>query len=110
MSFPKKARGWRPVVVESRRFRWRFRSGERAVLTLQGPASSGRQLIVTMPQWHDPWLFIGHAHLLRNEPQFITARFAAQAVSWALAQGWQAGQAGAALRAEYRDGEFQLVG
>jgi hypothetical protein len=109
MSYPKKAEGWRCITVESQRFRWRFVAGDKASnLILQGSVSSSQQVIVTLTDWRDPWLFVGQTAVPENEPKVVTARFASQAISFALAQGWKPEETGPPMRVDYRDRSFNL--
>lgn len=120
MSYPKRAKGWRQITIDGRLFRWHF-DGEvvdrtaphpretTAVLKLQGSASSGRQVRVTLSHWYSPWDFIGQLHRLNNEPPVVTARFAEQAIRFALDHGWEPDVAGEPLNMMYEDKAFSCA-
>jgi hypothetical protein len=109
MAFPKKQKGWRKIVVDGREFRWRFTIHETGTLICQGPSNSSQQLIVSLPKWFDPWLFIGHQHLLPNTPAVVTPKLAAEAIRFGLANGWQPDESAFPLRAVYENGTFHIT-
>jgi hypothetical protein len=74
------AAGLRPITVEGRRFRWRF--DERLVIVPEG--RSGPVVFVEWG-WHD-WL---EPEGPGPEPRIVTPRFVAEAIAFALANGWQ---------------------
>jgi hypothetical protein len=91
----------RPIAVAGQRFRWRF--DEYLVVIPQGRSSP--QLRVEWG-WRD-WLEPEGAGA---EPHIVTPRFVADAVSFALAQGWQPAVLGSPFEVCYRDGAFSVAG
>ena len=110
MSYPKKAKGWRNLTLHNQKFRWCFvAKAENSLLKLQGSSSSNQQAIITLQNWRDPWLSIGETDALPNEPKVITAKFARQAVAFALQNGWKPEESGSAIHFDYKDGKFVLL-
>ncbi len=91
------AEGMRPIAVDGRCFRWRF--DERLVVILAG--RSGPQLVVDWG-WHD-WL---EPEGSGPEPHVVTPRFVADAIRFALSQGWQPDVQGPTLCLRFADGTF----
>lgn len=107
MSYPKKAKGWRNLTFDNRQFRWCFVvQAENSLLKLQGSDSAGRQAIFTLQDWRDPWLSVGEIGVLPNEPKVFAAKFASQAVAFALQNDWKPEESGSAIHFEYKDGSF----
>ena len=110
MSYPKKAKGWRKLIVDNQQFRWNFAAkAENGLLKLQGSTSSGQQVIVTLSEWQDTWLSIGQSNVLINEPQVVTSKFASQAIEFALQNGWKPDESGATINFKYKEGNFILI-
>lgn len=106
MSYQKKAKGWRTLVIENQQIRWRFVIKEEySLLKLQGDNSSHRQAIVILRSWRDPWLNFGQ-NIPPNEPAIITTKFASQAAEFTLQNGWDFNQSGPPVYFEYRQGDF----
>lgn len=93
------AAGLRPIVVEGRRFRWRF--DERLVVVPRD--RSGPALFVEWG-WRDGLEPEGPG----PEPRIVTPRFVAAAIAFALANGWPPERAGAPLRLEYDGRDFRV--
>ena len=107
MSYPKKAKGWRNLTLENQQFRWRFiPKSENSILKIQSSSSSGKQAIFTLHEWRDVWITFGQSEILLNEPKVITPKFAAQAVIFALQNGWKPGENGSSVYFEFMDGKF----
>ena len=107
MSYPKKAKGWRNLTFDNQQFRWCFvAQAENSLLKLQGSSSASQQAVVTLQDWRNPWLSIGETDVLPNEPKVVTAKFAIQAVAFALQNGWKPEKSGSAIHIEYKDGSF----
>jgi hypothetical protein len=107
MSYPKKAKGWRNLTFDNQQFRWCFvTQAKNSLLKLQGSSSASQQAIFTLQGWRDLWLSIGETDALPNEPKIITAKFASQAVAFALQNGWKPEESGSAIHFEYKDGNF----
>ena len=117
MAYPKKRRGFRTVTVGADRFRWRLQAGTPdSSLVIQGPESSGQELLVTLRGWQDPWFAISgvrvegrHLYLetaAHNEPSIITPRFVRRAILFGLAHGWDPSRATAPFRVTYADTTF----
>ena len=108
MSYPRRSKGWRTLTVEHQQFWWRFSTGVTNILTLQGTASSSRQVVVTLRDWHDPWSCIGQAHLpqtsLKSSPPVLCARLLISL--WHMAG--QPEQSDPPLHVDYRQGTFTL--
>lgn len=110
MSYPKKAKGWRKLILDNQQFRWSFiAKAEDSLLKLQGSTSSGQQVIVTLPEWREVWLSIGQSDVLPNEPKVVTSKFVSQAIEIALQNEWKPDESGATINFEYKDGNFVLV-
>jgi hypothetical protein len=94
------AKNMRSIIVEDRQFRWRF--DERLVVI---PANrSGPQLCVDWG-WRD-WL---EPDGPGPEPHVVTPRFVAEAIRFALAQGWQPEANGVPLQLGFKNGRFLVV-
>ena len=104
MSYPKKAKGWRSLTLNNQQFRWRFiLKAEDSLLKLQASSSASQQAVIVLRNWRNPWL---STSVLPNELKILTAKFASQAVEFALQNGWKPDKAGAAIRFEYTNEEF----
>jgi hypothetical protein len=87
MSYATKTNGFRTIMIDGVRYRWRFRPGrEDSVVTLQGSESGCQQAIVRLPGVRDPWYAFpyGDAQLVS-----VTPRTVSQIVRQALARGWE---------------------
>lgn len=110
MSYPKKAKGWRKLILDNRQFRWNFATkAKNGLLKLQGSTSSGQQVIITLSEWQDTWLSIGQSNASPNEPKVVTSKFASHAIEFALQNGWKPNESGATINFEYKDGNFVLI-
>jgi hypothetical protein len=89
----------RPIVVEGRRYRWRF--DERLVVIPEG--RSGLQLRVEW-SWVD-WL---EPDGPGPEPRVVTPRFVAAAIRFALGYGWDPDRNGPPLLLSYESDNFQV--
>jgi hypothetical protein len=107
MSYPKKAKDWRNLILDNQQFRWSFVAKDKnSLLKLQGSTSSGQQAIVTLPNWRDSWLSIGQSGFLPNEPKVVTSKLASQAIEFALQNGWKPEEAGSTINFVFKDGNF----
>ncbi len=107
MSYPKKAKGWRNLILDNQQFRWcLIAKAENSLLKLQGSSSVSQQAIVSLREWRDPWLSIGQTDILPNKPKVVTAKFASQAVAFTLQNGWKPEESGSTVHFEYKDGNF----
>ncbi|MEM6284091.1 MAG: hypothetical protein AAF787_18000 [Chloroflexota bacterium] len=117
MARPKKKRGYRPIIVNDKQYRWRFAASvPRSSLYVTTADTSGQTLIVNMTDWINPWfnlagfmangdemiLYVGH----RNKPEIITNRFVRRVILFALEHGWQPDTAAENFYIEYYNGEL----
>lgn len=105
MSYPKRKKGWRTITVNQRKFIWRLGIGVKNTnVVLRGPLSSCRQVIIRLHGWYDIWNWpIGHFDKFPNNPPVITPKFAAQAIDFALKNGWQPNQSGVPIYLDYEN-------
>lgn len=94
------AEGMRRIVVDGQPFRWRFDD----VLVVIPGDRSGPQLYVDWG-WRD-WLEPGGPGA---EPLLVGPRFVAEAVRFAVAQGWPSATGGSPLRLGFEAGSFALA-
>ena len=105
MAFPKK-RGLRQITVGNIVYRWRIAVGElRGVLTVYGPNSSDRVLIVNSYQWFDLWL--SHPFWLEVAPEIVTPAIVRRAIEFGLSNGWNPSSRGGASTFWYCGSAFQ---
>jgi hypothetical protein len=110
MSYPKKTKGWRKLILDKKQFRWSFLAkAENSLLKLQGSTSSGQQAVVSLLEWHDSWLSIGQSNVQPPEPKVVTSKLASQAIEFALQNGWKPEEIGFTINFQYKDGEFVLL-
>jgi hypothetical protein len=91
--------GLRKIVVEGRRFRWRF--NDRIVVVPEG--RSGPPLYVDWG-WEDCLEAGGRG----PGPVIVTPRFVAEAIAFALASGWQPDGHRRPFRLDYKDPVFRV--
>src|SRR5262245_22436679 len=91
--------GLRPIVVEGRRFSWRFDT--RIVVIPDG--RNGTPLYVDWG-WRD-WL---EPEGPGPEPRIVTPRFVAEAICFAMASGWPPMSDGRPLHLEYDGSGFRV--
>ena len=111
MSYPKRAKGWRPITVDQRQFRWRLKIGSEEKgnsLHLQGSRSSGRQVVIALKGWFLLWDFVGHFDKLPNNPHEITPKFVSQCITFALMNGWEPEHSGSPLLLDYENNSGTL--
>src|SRR5262245_15441909 len=93
------AEGMRRIVVDGQPFRWRF---DDVLVVIPGDRSSP-QLYVDWG-WRD-WC---EPEGPGAEPFVVTPRFVAEAVKFAVAQGWPSTTGGSPLRLGFQAGSFTL--
>ncbi len=120
MSRPKKKRGFRLIILGNQRFRWRFEAGyNSSLLKISADEGHGQPLIVTLPNWRDPWLNLNGFDLsangiqlytsAQNTPYAITSKFVHMAILFALSEGWQPTKiASSPMRLLYQHEKFSL--
>jgi hypothetical protein len=94
------ADGLRPITVDGRRFRWRFDG----LLVVIPAGRSGPQLRVDWG-WRD-WV---EPQGQGPSPSVVTPRFVAEAIRFALTNGWQPAVSGPPLRLAFEGGSFQMA-
>lgn len=105
MTTRRKPRDFRTIVVDGHTLWWRFSPGPHSsTLLVVPPGVPGTRCEVQMPSWQDPWFhidgidFVAGALQLHsavsNQPATVTPNFAADAIQYALSQGWQPLQPG----------------
>ena len=107
MAYPKK-RGLRQITVGDVVYRWRFVGGEmQGTLTIYGPNSSDRVLVVKSYEWFDLWM--SHPFALRQAPEDVTPAIVRRAIEFGLNNGWEPNARGKELTIWYFNSEFQLT-
>ena len=107
MAFPKK-QGLRRITVDDVVYRWRFSGGElQGDLTIYGPNSSDRVLVVKSYQWFDLWL--SYPFSLAQAPEIVTPIVVRRAIEFALDNGWNPTSRGGKLTFWYSNSEFQTT-
>jgi hypothetical protein len=100
MSYSRKQKGFRNIVVDGARYRWRLRTGADANrVILQSETSGGQQAIVLMRNSRDPWLDISNG---RAELTKITPKIVRTMIVQALKAGWQPAQRQQALQIDFQ--------
>jgi hypothetical protein len=100
MSYARKQKGFRNIVVEGARYRWCLRTGiDYYHVVLQGALSEGQQAIVAMRGSRDPWLSISEG---RAELVIMTPKTVRLMIQQALAAGWQPAQPREPLKINYQ--------
>jgi len=88
MTYAKKRRGFRKIIVGEHTLRWRFAAHDGyGTLTLQGMEAGCMQAVVTLPDAGDPWLAMpdGPSPKIRT----VTPALARHCAVRCLAAGWE---------------------
>ena len=89
--------GLRSITVEGQRFRWRF--DDHLVVTPNGRSSPQLRVEWGWRDWLEP-------EVAGAERKVVTPRFVAEAIGFALSQGWKPAITGSPFSLCYRDGRF----
>lgn len=112
----------RALTVAGVRYHWRFRPGvDSSTLLVQRAVRPGQRLLVTLPEWRDPWLNLSGFHQTaagelvlhsdaQNEPALVTPGFVRAAIDFALARGWTPDRPGPIAPVVYRQKAFSWPG
>lgn len=107
MAYPKK-RGLRQITVDDVIYRWRFAGSEmKGTLTIYGPNSSDRVLVVNSYEWFDLWM--SYPFALRQAPEDVTPAIVRRAIEFGLNNGWVPSARGETLTFWYFNSEFQSI-
>ena len=119
MSFLKKRKGFRFLMVDAIRFRWKFYAAcKGSTIKVYREVSSKFELKVELPDWIDPWYSISgffrddekNMTLTTdklNDPAIITPGFVHKLVSFGLKNGWITKLE--KMTIQYSDGKFCLI-
>jgi hypothetical protein len=118
MARPAKKRGFRPIKVANRSYRWKLTPGvSESLIHVTGAERKYPHLIVHLPDWRDPWHNLTGFHQegtslilhtsAHNDPSIITPAFVRAAILYAISNGWDTDSATAKpMQIRYSNGGF----
>lgn len=110
MAFPRKV-GLRRISVNGVTYHWRASFGElRGSLSIYGPESSGRELVIRSPHWFDLWMGYPYPFVLKKAPMAVSPALVRAAIEHGLTEGWDPHSRGQRLIFEFREGKFEPNG
>ncbi len=108
MSYTKKSKDLRSIIVNDIKYRWRFSSGEmQSSLVVYGPISSRQKLSVALLEWRDEWLACPEP--TNNDPKIIGPGFVRQAIEFGLTNGWHPETADSVIQLEWSNSQFATI-
>lgn len=110
MTYPKKSKGWRKIVVDGQDFRWRYDDAyDGGLLKAQGTEPPGQQLEVEFLGYFS-WVTFADIHRgVTRCFDSVTPKLAAETILFALANGWQPNRAAFPMRMTYENQVFSVT-